>query len=263
MKDYYSVLGVDKNATDNDIKRAYRRLASQHHPDKGGDKSRFQEVQEAYSVLGDTEQRKRYDNPAMNFSGYTAQSGPHFNFNDIFEMFGARIHPDSGFHRQRQQRIQLWISLEDVAAGGPRPVSLATPQGQGTVELEIPAGIDDGDTFNYRNMLPGGGDLMVQYRIRPNSSWRRNNDNVEKDLILSIWDLILGTEIDTATLIGGTVRVMVPAMTQPGTVLRIRGHGLPNKHSKQRGDIMLRVQARLPSDLSPSQLEQISTWRSQ
>lgn len=255
MKDYYSILGVARGATDDEIKRAYRRLASQHHPDKGGDKERFQEVQEAYSVLGDANKRQQYDNPMPRFGAHN--QGPHFNFHDIFEMFGARMDP----HRTRSQRIQIWIQLADVARGGPRPISLATTAGQGVVELEIPPGVEDGDSFNYRGMLPGGGDLVVQFRIRPDTTWRRQDDNIERDLQVPIWDLILGGEVETDTIMGNRVSVTVPPMTQPNTLLRVRDHGLPNKSTRRPGDMFLRIQARIPMDLTPAMIEQIRQWK--
>lgn len=254
MKDYYSILGVARGASDDEIKRAYRRLASQHHPDKGGDKERFQEVQEAYSVLGDADKRQHYDNPMPRFGG---AGGPQFNFHDIFEMFGARMDP----HRTRSQRIQIWIQLADVARGGPRPISLATSSGQSVVELEIPPGVEDGDTFNYRGMLPGGGDLVVQFRIRPDTTWRRQDDSVERDLQVPIWDLILGSEVETDTIMGTRVSVTIPPMTQPNTLLRVRDHGLPNKSTRRPGDMFLRIQARIPTDITPSMMEQIRQWK--
>ncbi len=256
MKDYYSVLGIPRTASDDEIKQAYRRLASQHHPDKGGNKEKFQEVQEAYSVLGDAEKRRAHDNPMPKFGNPGA--GPQFNFHDIFEMFGARMDPQ----RTRSQRIQIWINLSDVVHGGPRPISLATTTGQSIVELEIPPGVEDGDSFNYRGMLPGGGDLVVQFRIRPDTTWRRHDDNIERDLQVSIWDLILGSEIETDTIMGQRVSVTIPPMTQPNTLMRVRERGLPNKHTKRNGDMFLRIQARIPQDIPLHILDQIRQWKS-
>jgi molecular chaperone DnaJ len=111
-------------------------------------------------------------------------------------------------------------------------------------------------------MLPGGGDLVVQYRVRPDTVWRRHDNNVERDLQVSIWDLILGTNIETDTIIEQRVSVTVPAMTQPGTLLRVRNHGLPNKQTRQTGDMFLRIQARIPNDIPHDILDQIRQWRS-
>jgi curved DNA-binding protein len=256
VKDLYSILGIARTASDDEIKKAYRRLASQHHPDKGGDKEKFQEIQQAYAVLSDPVERQHYDNPRPRFSHGSAN----FNINDIFEMFGAGMATPQ--QRTRTQRIQIWINLADVARGGARPISLATAAGQSVIELEIPPGVEDGDSFNYRGMLPGGGDLVVQYRVRPDTVWRRHDNNVERDLQVSIWDLILGTNIETDTIIEQRVSVTVPAMTQPGTLLRVRNHGLPNKQTRQTGDMFLRIQARIPNDIPHDILDQIRQWRS-
>lgn len=260
MSDFYTILGVDKTASADEIKRAYRKLASQHHPDKGGDTKKFQEVEEAYRTLSDPEKRAQYDNPRPQFGGIGGgPGGPNFNFNDIFEMFGARM--DS--QRTRSQRIQLWIQLSDVARGGPRPISLASAGGQSVVELELPLGVEEGDSFNYRGMLPGGGDLIVQFRIRPDTVWRRADDNIERDVQISIWDLMLGTDVETDTIMGQRVVVSVPPMTQPNTLLRVRNHGLPNKHTKKQGDMFLKMQARIPTDTTAEVLDQIRQWKSQ
>ena len=143
MSDHYATLGVPRTATPDEIKRAFRRLASQHHPDKGGDTRKFQEIQAAYDTLGDAVKRADYDNPRPQFSGFPG--GAQFNMNDIFgQMFGQ------GFGQQRRQpnfvRMTLWIRLHDVAQGGNRPVAIGTAQGQQTIEVEIPLGINDGDS---------------------------------------------------------------------------------------------------------------------
>lgn len=247
MKDHYQTLGVPRTASEDDIKRAYRRLASQHHPDKGGDKERFQEIQQAYAVLSDPAQRQQYDNPGVrvNFGG---QGMPGFNFDDIFQMFGARMGPDVEQMR-RVMRVQLWITIEDVAVGGPRTISLAQNGHQGMVEINVPAGIEDGESVRYPGLAPNNGDLVVQYRVRPDNQWQRQGSTVFTDVTVDFWDLILGAAVNVNTLTRSVISVTVPPRTQPGTVLRVRGHGLPNKYNNQKGDLMVRVQARLPSDL--------------
>jgi DnaJ-class molecular chaperone len=143
VKNYYQILGVSSTASTDEIKRAYRRLASQHHPDKGGDTARFQEIEEAYRVLSDADQRSEYDNPGVRIN---INSGQPFDFDNIFNMFGARF-------QQRQAasaRVMLWISLRDVAQGGKRVISVASSQGQSNVEIVIPPGVQDGDSVRYQ-----------------------------------------------------------------------------------------------------------------
>ena len=270
MPDHYSTLGVSKTATADEIKRAYRRLASQHHPDKGGDTRRFQEIQTAYDVLSDSSRRQQYDNPSpfgTNPDGSWRQaSGPHFNFDDIFSMFGTRFGDSADqFARQQQSRsarINLWITIEDVCLGGPRLISVATPNGQSNIEINVPPGIDDGDSVRYARVAPGGHDLVVTFRVKPSAQWRREGDHVHTEVLVPLWDLILGGEINLTTISGSVVLVRVPEGTQPGTVLRVRGHGLPNKSTGSKGDIMVRVQTRLPN-ISPELKEHIRRDRDQ
>lgn len=256
MKDHYQTLGVDRTATDEEIKRAYRRLASQHHPDKGGDKERFQEIQQAYAVLSDPQQRQQYDNPGIRIN---MGGGPQFNFDSIFDMFGARFHEQQ---RQRMAvRMQLWIGLRDVAQGGRRAVSVATHQGQANIELDIPQGVEEGDSVRYQGLAPGGSDLIVTFRIRPESGWHRQDDTVIQEVSLSVWDLILGTDITVRTLRDTDIVVTVPANTQPGTALRIRGHGLRRRGTSSLGDMLVRIQATLPDSISDALRERIRQER--
>lgn len=252
MTDYYAILGVPRTATDDEIKRAYRRLASQHHPDKGGDKARFQDIQQAYSVLSDPAQRQQYDNPSPAFqSGFRSQA---FDFDSIFQMFGAR------FADPRQAaasaRIQIWISLADVIQGGNRTISVSSPAGQNNIEITIPTGIEDGVSVRYPRLAPGGLDLVITFRIRPEPGWQRQDHDLIHDRVVSVWDLMLGGELDITTLEGRQLSVNIPAGTQPGTMLRLRGHGVTDRQRPGvKGDIMVRLQAQIPQTISP-ELEQ-------
>lgn len=256
MTDHYQTLGVDRTATDEDIKRAYRRLASQHHPDRGGDTARFQEIQQAYAVLSDPAQRQQYDNPGIRINLGGGQ--PNFNFDTIFDIFGARFQEQQ---RQRLTRMQLWITLRDSAQGGRRAVSVATPQGQANIELEIPQGVDEGDSVRYQNLAPGGGDLVVQFRIRPEPGWHRQDDTVTQDITVPIWDLILGADVTVRTLRDTDIVVTIPPRTQPGTALRIRGHGLARRGVSGQGDMLVRVHAQIPSHISDALIDLITHER--
>jgi DnaJ-class molecular chaperone len=258
MTDHYQTLGVAKNATPEDIKQAYRRLASQHHPDRGGDTAKFQELQQAYSTLSDPQKRAVYDTP----SGPSINPGnPGFDFDNIFSVFGAR------FAQQQQQRnhharMTLWITLQDVAQGGRRPISVGTHQGTLTVEIEIPLGINDGDTVHYARIGPMGMDLVITFRIHANPKWQRNGLNLTVDYKLSIWDLILGGETVVQDIQGTQLRLTIPPRTQPMTVFRIRGRGLAQR-SGPPGDLLVQVQATLPSDIPQNIIDAIAQTRNQ
>ena len=145
MTDHYQTLGVQKTATADEIKRAFRKLASQHHPDKGGDTAKFQEIQAAYEVLGESAKRAAYDNPrGPEFGGSQANNA--FDFGEIFNMFGARFQQTQ---QRSHARMTLWIGLLDVATPGPRTVSIGTQTGSHAVEINIPNGIEDGDSVQY------------------------------------------------------------------------------------------------------------------
>jgi curved DNA-binding protein len=260
MSDHYATLGVAKTATQDEIKRAFRKLASQHHPDKGGDTRKFQEIQAAYDTLGDAVKRADYDNPRPQFSGMPG--GAHFNMNDIFSsMFGGQS--PFGQQPRRQQshtRMTLWIRMTDVAQGGTRPVAVGTPHGQSTIEVEIPLGINDGDNVQYQGLAPGGGDLVIQFRVHPDPIWQRNGLDLVTDVTADIWSMILGSDITVRTLTGSALTTVMPAGTQPKTLIRLRGHGLRDR-SGNTGDLMIRVMPTIPKTIRPELLEAIEKYR--
>jgi DnaJ-class molecular chaperone len=259
MTDYYAALGVPKTATADEIKRAFRKLASQHHPDKGGDTQKFQTIQEAYATLGDEQKRAEYDNPRPQFSGFPGFHGTPggVNINDIFgQMFGQQFAQQHQHPRRSHVRMTLWISLLDVATGGKRTVSLGTQSGVSAVEIEIPLGINDGDNVQYEGIGPGGSDLVVTFRISPDRTWIRDALNLTMEVRLDIWSLILGGELTIDTLTGKTLTVSIPERTQPGTSLRLRNQGLKNR-SGQTGDIFVRVQASIPAQIAPEIIDAI------
>jgi DnaJ-class molecular chaperone len=256
MTDYYAALGVPRTATADEIKRAFRKLASQHHPDKGGDTQKFQAIQEAYATLGDEQKRAEYDNPRPQFSGFHGTPGG-VNINDIFgQMFGQQFAQQHQHPRRSHVRMTLWITLLDVATGGRRTVSLGTQSGVSAVEIEIPPGINDGDNVQYEGLGPGGADLVVNYRISPDRTWQRDALNLTMEVRLDIWSLILGGELTIDTLTGKTLTVSVPERTQPGTSLRLRGQGLRDR-AGQTGDIFVRVQAQIPTNIAPEIIDAI------
>ena len=259
MTDYYAALGVPKTATVDDIKRAFRRLASQHHPDKGGDTQKFQAIQQAYATLGDEQKRAEYDNPRPQFSGFSGFQGTPggVNINDIFgQMFGQQFAQQHQHPRRSHVRMTLWISLLDVATGGKRTVSLGTQAGVSAVEIEIPLGINDGDNVQYEGIGPGGSDLVVQFKVTPDRKWQRDGLNLAQEVRIDIWNLILGGDLTIDTLTGKTLSTRVPARTQPGTVLRLKSQGLRDR-TGQIGDIMVRVQAQIPENIPPEIIDAI------
>jgi curved DNA-binding protein len=249
MKNLYDTLGVPSNASADEIKRAYRKLASQHHPDKGGDKARFQEIQQAYDTLSDANKRSVYDNPQSQFHnfGFQTGNGP-FDFQTIFDIFGTKFQHPQQRQRPAHARMTLWVTLQDVAEAKRKTISVGSQQGTEIVEIDIPAGINDGDTVQYPGIGPGGIDLLITYRIHPNPKWQRQGPNLITDQSVSVWDLILGAEIIVKDILGATLTVTVPPRTQPGTTFRLRGRGLAQRGAPA-GDLFVRVQATIPDHI--------------
>lgn len=250
MRDPYHTLGVDRGASADDIKRAYRKLAAQHHPDRGGDTARFQEIQQAYDAI---------TNPRAQPQAQHHQNNPfgafHFNFgfDDIFSMFAQQAHAQQ---RRSHIKMTLWVDLGDVMTGARRTVSVGTQMGVQAIDIDIPMGINDGDHVQYPGLAPGGQDLVVEFRIKPNSRWHRQNLDVITDHHCLIWDLILGTEITVVDATGSTIQATVPPMTQPNTLLRLRGQGIRDRSNNQ-GDALIRVHAVLPAQIDPVLLQAI------
>jgi DnaJ-class molecular chaperone len=251
--DHYHTLGVDRSASADEIKRAYRRLASQHHPDKGGDTQRFQEIEAAYRTLSDPAQRAEYDNPRPRFH----QPGPGFDFDEIFNMFGTRFNMQ---RPQKQARMVMWLQLADLVRCENKTVQVTTPTGQTTLDLEIPPGIEDGQQVVYQGLAPGNMDLMVQYRIHSDGAWQRSGCDIQTEIPVVIWDLIRGSQVKVRDPAGTELEVAVPARTQPNSQLRLRGCGLARRGGG-RGDALIRIVARIPSEISPELLRQIHQER--
>jgi curved DNA-binding protein len=250
MTDYYQILGVPRTATDDDIKKAFRRLAMKHHPDRGGDERKFKEINEAYDTLGDADKRQQYDNPhvRINVNGnpFHGSGGP-FNFDTIFEMFGARMHP-RGQQASRNQRISIWISLETAVIGGPRTVSMHTQMGTQALEITIPPGINDNENVRYPGLGAGGHDLIVNYRVHGDPTWQRDGQDLYTERGVDFWQLITGASLEITDIQGRTLSLTIPPRTRPGTMLRARGRGV-TREGHAPGDLIVRLRAEMPNDI--------------
>jgi len=256
MSDHYSTLGVTKQATPDEIKKAYRKLASKNHPDKGGDTAAFQKIEEAYRVLSDPQQRQQYDNPQPQFQGGGFPGGFSFNFgggNPFDDIFGQ-------FQRQQQrpqQRVytaQLQVTLEQVARSQTQTVTFNTQQGIKPYQITMPAAIEDGQQVRYDNLLPDGA-LIITFRVLRDPIFERNGLDLRTTFEISIWDLILGTTITLKDIKGNELQVNVNPRTKPGTVLRLGGRGL--EIPGRKGDQYVLLSPTIPDTISPELIEAI------
>jgi DnaJ-class molecular chaperone len=270
-KDFYKILGVERNASSDEIKKAFRKLAHEHHPDKKtGNAERFKEANEAYSVLSDAQKRQQYDTfgsagPQMGgsgfggfnaqdfggfdfsqFSGGFGQGGVQFDLNDILgSMFGG------GRARQRRGRnilVDVELSFKESIFGAERELNVRKG-----LKVRIPAGIEDGETVR----LPGAGeavedgvpgDLHVRVHVRNDTIWRKERYNLVTELPVKLSDALLGAEYSLMTL-DGEIKLKIPEGITHGEVLRVKGRGVPaDKH--HRGDALVVVRIVMPKKLS-------------
>ena len=255
---YYKTLGIPKNSSPEEVKKAYRKLASRHHPDRsGGDTAKFQELQTAYDTLSDPAKRQQYDDPRHNFGQHPG--GQQFDFDTIFDVFGTRFTQSA---RARPQtvvsRVGVTIGLTDVATGGMRTIGLGHGHAN-TIEIDIPPGINQGDSVQYKGIAPGGGDLIITFSIRNDPKWQRQGANLHTEQLVNIWDLIIGGESVVKDLFNEEITILIPPGTQPGSRLRLRGRGLPSKTGP--GDIIVQVQAVIPDHIPDDLLNMIEQKR--
>ncbi|MDE0019120.1 MAG: DnaJ domain-containing protein [Candidatus Poribacteria bacterium] len=280
MRDYYEILGVDRGATPEEIKKAYRKLAVQYHPDKNpGDKAaeeKFKEASNAYSVLSDPEKRRVYDTRGhagvhgMGFEGYQNMDDifSHINLDDLFgrgfggfggfgrfddafgDAFGQRR--TTGPTRGRDIRMNLNIPFADAVLGSKKEVNIEGKR----ITLTIPPGIQDGQTLRIRGHgetlgIGTSGDLLVTVSVQSHPTLTREGADLLTDAKISITTAALGGSVRVQTLTGD-VDLKVPAGAQPGQQLRLRGQGAADA-SGRKGDLRVRLVVEIPKSLSRKQ----------
>jgi curved DNA-binding protein len=246
FKDYYETLGVMRNAGAEEIKRAYRKLARRYHPDVSKERNaeaKFKDVQEAYEVLKDPDKRATYDQlgrdyrpgqqfrPPPDWEQRFHSRGDHFSelngFSDFFSSLfgGATGAGRAGWAQSEADAGEVEVTLEEAFAGTKRRVMLHESGRPRSVDVQIPAGITDGQALR----IAGGGQrpaLIIRVRLRPHPLYVLQGKDVQIELPLAPWEAALGAKVAVPTL-GGTVELTIPAGAQTGQKLRLRGRGLP------------------------------------
>lgn len=296
-RDYYEVLGVSKNASDDEIKKAYRKLAVKYHPDKNpGDKAaeeKFKEISEAHEVLSDKQKRARYDqfghagvggsaaggNPFGGQAGnpfgggsYTF-NGQSFNFDfggagaggldDILgSIFGFGSHARQP-RRGADYRTHLVVTFEEAIFGTTKTLEVEGKK----IKLKIPQGIDDGMSIRLAGRggpapEQGGqkGDLYVQVRVKPHKHLTREGYIILSEEKISMVDAALGTEIEVET-VDGPITMKVPAGTQSGTPFKLSGHGVPMRADGDRGPHIVTINVEIPKKLTKKQRELLEEFK--
>ncbi|GAB2944494.1 J domain-containing protein [Hymenobacter coalescens] len=289
-KDYYKILGVEKTATKDQIKKAYRKLARQYHPDVNPNDAeaerKFKEVNEANEVLSDDEKRQKYDQLGADWQRYQqaggrsgaggfdwsqyagqggfgggyggADFGDAGDFSDFFGSIFGNMHGAGGRGRGTRPaaghdyQADMELTLEEAYHGGPRTVNV---NGK-SLRLTIKPGVEDGQTIRLRDQgAPGrhggpNGSLLITFRLRPDARYVRTGHDLTMDVPVSLFKALLGGEQVVDTL-GGPVKIKLKPETANNTRLRLRGKGFPvYGRADQHGDLYLRLQVELPQHLS-------------
>jgi DnaJ-class molecular chaperone len=255
MNNPYSTLGVAKGATADTIKRAYKEKAKEHHPDRGGDANKFAEISNAYDILKDPNKRAYYDHTGSTDQQRASNQQQGFHFNDIFsQMFRQQQ------QRQAEARINISISLKDSIAGGKRIIGVNTPQGNTSVEIDIPRGVVHGESIKYPKAAPGGIDLVVNFRIQGDPRWQRNGLDMHTEREVDFWMLILGGDITVVDVLGKKYDVRIPPRTNPGTTVRLGSAGVfRDRHNP--GDIFVKIKATMPKNIPEEVIATIKKYQ--
>src|SRR5688572_4815152 len=277
-KDYYKILGVERNASEEDIRKAYRKLAMQYHPDRNpNDKQaeeRFKEINEAYQVLNDAKKRAHYDRLGSDYSNWQRRGAPgDFNwdeyggfpggvrveYGDLDDLFGGAggfsdffrtiFGQDAGTGtrtRTRQQpqgyQQELQITLDEAYQGTTRVFESNGKQKQ----VRIPAGVRTGSKVRVAGAGPNGLDLYLIVDVKEDPRFERRSNDLHTTATVNVFTAILGGEADVETL-GGKVKLNIPAGTQPEQVFRLAGRGMPSvKSPNEKGDLYVRLKVQIP-----------------
>ena len=283
-KDYYKILGVDRKASDDEIRKAYRKLAKQYHPDHNPNnkqaEERFKEINEAYEVLSDPKKRAHYDRLGSDYSQWHRRGTPgDFDFgqyggfpggtrvsmddlNDLFgsaggfsdffqTIFGMGGRRSSARTQPQGYQQELEITLEEAYKGTVRLIQTEGKEKQ----VRIPAGVRTGSKVRMAGAGPNGLDLYLIVDVAEDDRFERRGNDLHTTAAVSVFTAILGGEAEVDTF-EGRIKLGIPAGTQPEQVFRLAGRGMPHlKNTKEKGDLFVRVKVQIPKYLSTKQRE--------
>ena len=306
-EDYYKLLGVSKNATKDELKKAFRKLAMKYHPDKNKDdksaEEKFKKINEAYAVLSNDEKRKQYDMfGAEGFSRRYSQEDifKGFDFGNIFKEFGfgndifstifgrsgrrsggkrsssyggfqdpfggmggmgnmGGFNRGGGSYSPQPAETQLQITLTDAILGAVKRISLDTGSGVETLDINIPTGIEEGQKLRLKGKGPidpmsrQRGDLYVKITIAPHPIFKRKGNDIIVEQEVKLTEMVLGGRVRVTTPDNKTLEMKIPPSSKNGSMLRLKGKGVPGTKGKPDGNLMVRLSAKLPDKVDDTQ----------
>lgn len=293
-KDYYKTLDISREASEDEIRKAYRKLARKNHPDVNPDDKaaaeRFKKIQEAYAVLGDPEKREQYDRYGAAFEGAggrTWTTGPGgagpIDLGDLFggqidlsDLFGGAFGGQGGAatggfrggtrqatapRKGRDVRLEIDVPFQVAAEGGSHALGLQRGTSTERITVKIPAGVETGSVIRLSGQGEPGpaggpaGDLLLTIRVAPHPWFRREGNNISLEVPVTPSEAALGAKVEIPTLSEGAVTVTIPPGTSSGTKLRLRGKGVPHRKTKHRGDQFVVVKIVVPKHPDPQTKE--------
>jgi DnaJ-class molecular chaperone len=272
---HYTTLGVAETATADEIKRAYRKLASQHHPDRGGDTATFQAIQAAYDTVGDETRRQQYDLErtgrgmpgGVRFTWHTNDGSTPHDMNEVFRHFGfGGPNPFQQQRRNKDLRIEVPVTLDSTLESQNKTISVQTTNGhRETMEITIPRGITSGTNIKYSglgdNMFNtlARGDLYIQITVLPRDNFIVSGVDVVTSVTINCLMAIVGGEVIVNGLTDKLFSLNIPPGTQSGTKFRFPQQGLYQLNGDQRGDLYVDIRLSVPQNLPNEQLDTIKS----
>lgn len=271
---HYDTLGVNQNASADDIKSAFRKLAGEHHPDRGGDQARFKEINEAYNTLRDPQTRAQYDaqmrggfNPFGNHPGHQAHGNPfefHFNMGgghpfDMHEIFSQFGFANRAPQRNRNLRCEIELDFLETLNTVQKVIQYNTSQGPENLQIDIPAGVENNSMFTVHgrgdNAVPNiqRGNLEIIVRVRAHPRFQRNAENIFEDVTIDCFQAMRGTTLKLITPRNRTIELNIPAGTQNNSQFGVTDEGFP-RHNGTLGKYIVRVNVLIPTALTREQL---------
>ena len=298
-KNFYELLGVKDTASTDEIKKAFKKLARKHHPDAGGDETRFKEISEAYEVLSDKQKRQEYDQ-LIKYGAFTGGAGRAYNprggvpsswggggarqggrrtttvdgWGDILEQirrgegaFGTEWDFPQPATKGREVQVTLEVTFDEAFSGAEKHVTVRTGDGEKQeIDVKVPAGAVEGGKLRYKGKGGAGagggarGDLLIVTSIKPHPLYSRKGADVNMTLPISVIEAMLGAHVVVPTPDGNKVRLRIPAGTQDGKTLVVRGKGAPRVNGEGHGDLNVKLQLVVPRSLNDEQKAAIEAF---